>query len=69
MLNMAHQYKRFDLTDIYIILGVFLIGFVFAMVLSNYYKLRKEKIQQINLKFQGLKGEYEHLQKKMSSYM
>jgi hypothetical protein len=45
---MAHQYKRFDLTDIYIILGVFLIGFVFAMVLSNYYKLRKEKIQQIN---------------------
>ena len=43
-----HQYRRFDLGDIYIILGVFLVGFLFAMVLSNYYKVKREKIEQIN---------------------
>ncbi len=51
LLSLAQQYKRYDLTDIYIILGVFLIGFVFAMLLSHYYKVKKEKIQQINQQF------------------
>ena len=45
MLKLAHQYRRFEMTDVYLIVGVFIIGFVFAMVLSNYYKLKKEKIQ------------------------
>lgn len=44
MLNLAQQYRRFDLTDIYIIVGVFIIGFVFAFILSSYWKLKKEKI-------------------------
>jgi hypothetical protein len=39
------------MTDIYIILGVFVVGFVFALILSNYYKLRKAKIDEINKKF------------------
>jgi hypothetical protein len=43
------------------ILGVFLIGFVFALVLSNYYKAKNHKINQINAQFQGLKGEYEQV--------
>lgn len=47
------------MTDIGVILGVFLVGFLFALFLSNYYKLRKEKIEEISKKFHGLKGEYE----------
>eukprot|EP00347_Sterkiella_histriomuscorum_P022408 403338598 len=69
LLNLAQQYKRFEVTDIYMIIGVFLIGFVFAFVLSNYYKLKKEKIQEINKQFQGLKGEYEQVQKSLGKYI
>ena len=48
LLSLAQQYKRFDITDIYIILGVFLVGFAFAMVLSHWHKVKKEKLQELN---------------------
>lgn len=60
-LKYTYPIRKFELTDVYLILGVFVVGFVFALILSNYYKLRKEKIDEINRKFQGLKGEYEHV--------
>lgn len=57
------------MTDIYIILGVFIVGFVFAMLLAQYYKVKKERIQQINQQFQGLKGEYELISKQLGCYI
>lgn len=66
---MAQQYRRFDITDIYMIIGVFIIGFVFAYVLSNYGKWKSQKIQEINKQFQGLKGEYEQVQKRLGKYI
>lgn len=53
------QYKRFDIFDLVIIMGVFLIGFLFALMLSSYYRKKKEKIEEINRKFHGLRGQYE----------
>lgn len=54
-----YSYKRFEISDTMIIFGVFFIGFVFSLVLQNYYRIKKEKIEEINNKFKGLKGEYE----------
>ena len=45
--------------DLVLILGVFFMGFAFALMLSNYYRVRKEKLEEINRKFKGLKGDYE----------
>lgn len=45
------SYRRYDVSDIYLLLGVFLVGFVFCAVLSNFYKIKREKIEQINQKF------------------
>lgn len=45
------QFKKFDIQDVYIILGVFIVGFIFALMLSNFYKVRKEKIDEISRKF------------------
>lgn len=47
--------------------GVLLIGFLLAMMMNWYSAQKKEKIEQISKKFQGLKGEYEHLHLKMES--
>jgi hypothetical protein len=60
-MRFVQQIKRFDLTDILLILGVFIVGFLFALILSNYYKMKKEKIDEISKKFKGLKGEYEQV--------
>jgi hypothetical protein len=44
-------YRRFDKSDILIILGVFLTGFFLAFTVTNYYRVKKEKLEQINQKF------------------
>ena len=62
-------YKRFDLSDTYIILGVFLIGFVLALILANYYQVKRQKIDQISQKFQEFKGEYEQVEKRLKKYI
>ncbi|CDW86271.1 UNKNOWN [Stylonychia lemnae] len=69
LLKLVQPYKKFEQTDMYMIAGVFLIGFVFALVLSNYYKAKNQKINQINAQFQGLKGEYELVQKRLGRYI
>ena len=53
----------------YIIIGVFLVGFIFALIMSSYYKIRQEKIAEINKKFQGLKGDYELVQNNLEKYI
>jgi len=62
-------YRRFDKSDILIILGVFLTGFFLAFTVTNYYRVKKEKLEQINQKFQGLKGEYEKIEKSLKRYI
>lgn len=57
--NADYSYKRFEFSDTMIIFGVFFIGFIFSLVLQNYYRIKKEKIDEINKHFKGLKGEYE----------
>ena len=57
-----NQVKRFTWTDYFIVFGVFVVGFVFSMILNNYKNSTNEKIAEISKKFQGLKGEYEHVQ-------
>ena len=59
---MMNQVKRFTWTDYFIVFGVFVVGFVFSMILNNYKNSTNEKIAEISKKFQGLKGEYEHVQ-------
>ena len=61
--------KKFEMTDVYLMFGVFLVGFIFALVLASYYKIRQEKIEEINRKFQGLKGEYELVQVRLEKYV
>ena len=57
--------RTFGWTDLLLILGVFVVGFIFAMVLNSYGRMKKEKIDEISRKFQGLKGEYESMQSRM----
>ena len=59
---MMNQVKQFTWTDYFIVFGVFVVGFVFSMILNNYKNSTNEKIAEISKKFQGLKGEYEHVQ-------
>ena len=61
------QIKSFTWTDLLIVFGVFVIGFVFAMVLNSYGRIKKEKIDEISKKFQGLNEEYESVKVKMES--
>jgi hypothetical protein len=58
----SHQYKRFEMVDLIIIFGVFFTGFIFSMVLTNYYRAKREKLEEINKQFKGLKGDYEQAQ-------
>jgi hypothetical protein len=67
-MRFVQQIRRFDLTDILLILGVFIVGFMFALILANYYKVKKEKIDEISKKFKGLKGEYEQVQVRLENY-
>ena len=66
-LLMQSQYKTWGWGDILIVIGVFVIGFVFAFVLNSYGSMKKEKIEEISRKFQGLKGEYESVHHKMEA--
>ena len=65
----SEHMSKFDPLDVYIIIGVFLIGFLLAFFFSNYFKLRKAKIAEINRRFQGLKGEYEQVQHSLERYV
>ena len=48
---MMNQVKKFTWTDYLLIFAVFVIGFVFSMILSNYRNSSQEKIDQISKKF------------------
>lgn len=61
------QYKSYGWTDLGLFLLVLLIGYLLAMMMNWYSTQKKERIEQISKKFQGLKGEYEHLHIKMKS--
>ena len=66
-LLMQAQVRSWGSTDFIIIGVVFLVGFLFAYILSYYGRVRKEKIDEISRKFQGLKGEYEQVHLKMEN--
>ncbi len=45
----THQiYRRFDRSDLVIILGVFLMGFFLSFSITSYYRAKKAKLEQIN---------------------
>lgn len=60
--NASYQVKRFEMVDLLIIFGVFFTGFIFSSILTNYYRAKREKLEEINNKFKGLKGDYEQAQ-------
>ena len=66
-LLMQGQVRAWGWTDVLFVLAVFAIGFLFSYILSYYSNVRKEKIEEISRKFQGLKGEYEQVHLRMES--